>query len=115
MRCQHRTPAVLFAGQLGVGCPAKGKADWHEMLAVGHLQSCLLVEIRKELIVIEGLFPIDENVKMAKIVQTPGQQARHLQARVRVDNKAKLISSPLAKEPGVRTAPSSPYSSEDHL
>ena len=49
------------------------------------------------------------------MAQTPGQLARHLQASMRVDNKAKLIPSLLAQEPGARTALTSPYSGEDHL
>ena len=49
------------------------------------------------------------------MMQTPGQLAGRLQASAGVDNKGKMIPGLLAQEPGVRTAPSRPYSSEDHL
>ena len=49
------------------------------------------------------------------MMQTSGQLAGCLQASAGVDNKGKMIPGLLAQEPGVRTAPSSLYNSEDHL
>lgn len=75
---------------------------WMHCSVSGNHPSCLLVEIRKELVIFASLFPTAENVRMAKPVQTPGQLARSLQASAGVDDKAKLIPSPSAQKPGSR-------------
>lgn len=48
--------------------------------------SCLGL-VRVGLIVFEGLFPIAENMKMVKTVQTPRPVAGHVRARVVVCNR----------------------------
>lgn len=57
----------------------KGKAEGFEMSVAGHWQSCLLF-----LFVLEGLFTIEENVRMAKPAQNPGPLAECLRATVGV-------------------------------